>query len=116
KKRTTEKVGPGPKKRRVKKREVNKGLLYGVIGGGVVLVGTIIGLLIWYVNRVPVASQMMAYLPEDANLASGVNITHLQKYPEFYKNIQTATVDKTFWKLDEALNKATGAEIDYAVY
>src|SRR5262249_23187005 len=91
-------------------------LLYSVVGGGVVMVAAIIGLLVWYMNRVPVPYQMMAYLPDDANVASGVNVGHLQKYPEFYKNITTATNDKTFWKLDEALNKATGAEIDYAVY
>src|SRR5581483_8843998 len=76
----------------------------------------ILCLLYWYINRVPVSFQMMAYLPEDTNLASGVNVGHLQKYAEFYKAIQSASTDKTFWKLDEALNKATGAEIDYAVY
>jgi hypothetical protein len=72
--------------------------------------------LVWFLGRVPVAQQMMAYLPEDTNLASGVNVGHLQKYPEFYKTISQASGEKTFWKLDEVLNKATGAEIDYAVY
>lgn len=106
----------GPRKRKVKKKEVNKTLLYSVVGGGVVLVGAIIGLLVWYMGRVPVANQMLAYLPEDAKLASGVNVGHLQKYPEFYKSINAASASKTFWALDEALNKATGAEMDYAVY
>ena len=111
-----EKKGKGPKKRRVKKKEVNKTLLYSVAGGGVFLVAVIIGLLVWYVNRVPVAFQMMAYIPEDANLASGVNVGHIQKYAEFAKTVQQASGEKGFWKAGDAVKAATGAELDYAVY
>ncbi|MBY0513012.1 MAG: hypothetical protein K2P78_03765, partial [Gemmataceae bacterium] len=50
------------KKRKIKKKEVNKGLLYGVIGGGVVLVTGIILLLVWYFGRKPTAFEMMVYL------------------------------------------------------
>jgi hypothetical protein len=106
----------GPRKRKVKKQEVNRTLLYSVVGGGVILVGAIIGLLIWYVNRVPVSFQMMAYLPEDANVASGVNVGHLQKYAEFNNKIVQASGDKTFWKAGDALGKAAGFDLDYAVF
>jgi predicted Zn finger-like uncharacterized protein len=112
----SEKPPAAPRKRRVKKKEVNKTLLYSVVGGGVVVVGAIIALLVWYFNRVPVANQMLGYLPEDVTVASGVNVGHIQKYPEFNKTIQQATGDKTFWKAGDALNKATGADLDYAVY
>lgn len=111
-----EKKAAGPKKRRVRKKEVNKTLLYSVAGGGVALVIAISCLLFWYFSRVPIPFQMMAYLPEDSKLASGVNVGHIQKYAEFAKTVQQASNDKVFWKAGDVMKTATGAEMDYAVY
>jgi len=103
-----EKKAAGPKKRRVRKKEVNKTLLYSVAGGGVALVIAISCLLFWYFSRVPIPFQMMAYLPEDSKLASGVNVGHIQKYAEFAKTVQQASNDKAFWKAGEVMKSATG--------
>ena len=107
------------KKRKFKKQKTNKGLLVGVVVGGLVVLGLIVGLLVWYLGRKSAAAEMMAYLPEDANHAIGLNVGHLQKYPEFYKTVERTWDNTTFKRSADALAKALGQDtndmIDYMV-
>jgi hypothetical protein len=111
--------GKTPQRRRAKKKETNKGLLTVMIVGGVLFLILLIGLLVWYFGRKPPAYEMMGYLPADAQYAVGVNIGHMQKYPEFYKKVEPSYKDVGFKKFAEVMAKAIGIEpddlIDYLV-
>lgn len=101
-----------PKKRKAKKLKTNKGLLYALIGGGVLFVAVMAGLLYWYFTRVPPAVEMMSYLPEDCTQAYGANVEHMRKYPEFAKKAETAYQGATFKAAADALAKAMGADVN----
>lgn len=102
----------GPKKRKAKKLKTNKGLLWALIGGGVLFVGVMAGLLIWYFTRVPPAVEMLGYLPEDCTQAYGANVEHLRKYPEFAKKAEQVYNSATFKAAADALAKAMGEDVN----
>lgn len=108
-----------PRRRKLKKRKSNRYLLAGVIVGGLMLLGTFIGAIIWFFNRTSVSMEMMNYLPADCDEVCGINIGHLQKYPEFYKNCESAFANTGFKRAAEVFSRAIGGEmndnIDYVV-
>jgi hypothetical protein len=109
---TKKKGEPKPfkrKKRRAKKKETNKVLLWSVIGGSVVLLSIAAGLMIWMVGKKTPTQEMMSYLPDDCDEVSGLNIGHMQKYPEFFKAAQTLYATKGFKKAGDVLAKALGS-------
>jgi hypothetical protein len=108
-----------PRKRKLKKRKSNRYLLAGVIVGGLMLLGTFIGAIVWFFNRTSVSMEMMTYLPADCDEVSGINLGHLQKYPEFYKNCESAFANTGFKSAADMFSRAIGGElkdnIDYVV-
>lgn len=108
-----------PKKRKAKKKETNRTLLIGMIVGGVMFLVTLILLLVWFFGRKPVAYEMLSYLPEDCNAAGGLNVGHVQKYPEFFKSVETSYQGLEFKKVADAVASALGAQtndlVDYVV-
>jgi phage FluMu protein Com len=97
-----------PRKRKAKKRETSKAALIGVICAGVLLLVCMIGVLIWYFGRTSKAVEMFYYVPEDAQSATGMNLGHAQKYPEFYKSIKTMLEGSDFKLAGDAIGKAGG--------
>src|SRR5262249_18482412 len=87
---------------------------------GLMLLGTVITILVWYFNRKPGAYEMMVYLPEDCQSAAGVNISHLQKYPKLWDALDKATGGAGFHLAGEAVGGTTGSKandiLDYVVY
>lgn len=109
----------GPKKKKAKRKETNKVLLYALIGGGVLFVALVGGLLFWFFNRTSAAVEMMTYLPEDCWTASGGNLGHLQKYPEFFTKVEAVYGSQPFVGVAGALGSALGQKpndyLDYVV-
>ncbi|MBX9580748.1 MAG: zinc-ribbon domain-containing protein, partial [Gemmataceae bacterium] len=97
-----------PKKRKAKKQKTNKALLYTIVAVAVVFVGAVGGLLYWFFNRQPAAMEMMSYLPEDCWTASGGNIGHLQKYPEFFQRVEALYSGQPFVSVAGAFGDALG--------
>jgi hypothetical protein len=108
-----------PKKRKLKKKKTNPMVLVGASIGGLMVLGFIVGALVWFFNRKSASMEMMTYLPADCDEVSGVNLGHLQKYPEFYKSCEGTFANTGFKKAAEVFSKALGAEmndtIDYVV-
>jgi phage FluMu protein Com len=110
-----------PKKRKAKKQKTNKGLLYIIAAVAAAFVALVGGLLYWFFFlRQPVASEMMSYLPEDCWTASGGNIGHLQKYPEFFQRVEGLYAGQPFVSVAGALGTALGFQrtndyLDYVV-
>ncbi len=109
-----------PKKRRAKKKETNPMVLVGVILFGLMVLGLVVTLLVWFLGRKPAAYEMLNYVPEDAHSVTGLNISHIQKYPEFFKSCEQAYATKGFKLAGDAFAKALGSEandvLDYMVY
>jgi len=108
-----------PRKRKAKKKETNQGLLVIMVGGGVIFLGMVILLIVWYTNRKPAAYEMLTYLPEDCNKAAGFNIGHVQKYPEFLKKIESTYQGLGCIKAADATAQALGLDfnsfLDYVI-
>jgi predicted Zn finger-like uncharacterized protein len=100
-----------PKKRKAKKKETSKTALIGVISAGGVMMLCMIGVLIWFFGRTSKAVEMFYYVPEDANLAIGVNLGHAQKYPAFYKSI-SGFQNADFKTVGDAIASAAGSKIE----
>jgi hypothetical protein len=109
-----------PKKKKVKKKETNPMVLVGVIVFGLLVLALVITLLWWFMSKKPAAYEMMNYLPEDTHSATGLNYSHIQKYPEFFKQCETTFSNKTFKKASDAFAKALGSDtnetLDYMLY
>lgn len=109
------------KKRRAKKHKSNPAVLWAVIIGAIVFVGLLSGLLIWFFTKKPISYDMMGYLPADTDSAHGLNVGHLQKYPEFFKNTQNGYGNLGFIKAASEFAKAQGIaglndNLDYVMY
>ena len=113
---------PGaPRRRKAKKRETSKVALIGVICTGLLLLCTTAGVLIWFFTRTSKSVEMMYYIPADSDHASGLNLGHAQKYPEFYKSIAATFKDTEFKAAGDAIAKAAGlgdidSLVDYVVF
>ncbi|MFM8273018.1 MAG: hypothetical protein ACKODX_11885 [Gemmata sp.] len=112
-----------PKRRKAKKKETSNVALFAVIGFGVLMLAGVAGTLIWFFARTPKSVEMMTYLPEDCDTASGLNLGHAQKYPEMYKSLSGTFKDAEFKAAGDALAKALVAAdadadklIEYVVF
>ena len=107
------------KKRKLKKRKSNQMVLIGAIVGGLMVLGLFIGAVIWFFSRKSASQEMMMYLPDECDEVSGLNLGHMQKYPEFYKTCESSFANTGFKKAAEIFSKALGQEandtIDYVV-
>ena len=107
------------KRRKLKKRKTNPMVLIGAIVGGLMVLGLFAGTLIWFFNRKSASQEMMTYLPDDCDEVSGINLGHLQKYPEFYKTCESTFGNTGFKKAADVFSKALGTEtndtIEYVV-
>ena len=109
-----------PKWRRAKKKETNKAVLIGMIVFGLMVLGLVVTMLVWFMGRKPAAYEMMNYLPEDTHSVTGLNVSHIQKYPEFFKACEQTYANRGFKKAADAFAKALGSEtndvLDYVLY
>jgi hypothetical protein len=101
-----------PRKRKAKKRETSKAALVGVIAAAVMMVLAVTGVLIWFFTRTPRAVEMLCYAPEDCQRATGMNLGHAQKYPEFYKSLKNTIDGAEFKPAGDAVAKAAGTDFD----
>ena len=113
--------GKKPKKRRAKKHKSNPAVLWAAIGGGVLFLALVVSLLVWYFMRKPATYEMMGHLPADCDSVTGLHVGHLQKYPEFFKTVQSSYSGTGFVKAAVAVGKALGVEnvndiLDYVLY
>jgi len=100
------------KRRRGKKKKTNPVVMWGVIGGAVMILGFAAGILLWLMGRTTSTQEMMNYLPDDCDEVTGVNINHLRKYPEFNKACEPLYSSKGFKKAADVFSKALGSETD----
>jgi hypothetical protein len=114
--------GEQPKKRKKKKGKKKKTppLVIAGIVAGVVMFLAVAGVAVWFFTKKSSSQEMMTYLPDDCNVVFGLNLGHIQKYPEFYKTCQGTFANTGFKKAGDALAKATGKEtiddvVDYVV-
>ena len=99
-----------PRRRKLKKRKSNPYVLYGAVGGGLLLLGIFIGAIVWFFNRTSASQEMMLYLPDDCDEVSGINLGHLQKYPEFYKTCENSFGNTGFKRAADMFSRALGQE------
>ena len=108
-----------PRKRRAIKHKTNPKLLIAVVVAGLLVLGSIVTALVWYMGRKSVAVEMLGYLPDDADSAVGVNLGHTQKYPEVFKTVEPVYANAGFKKAADIVGQAVGVEgrdwLDYAV-
>ena len=107
------------KLRKLKKRKTNPIVLIGAVVGGLMVLGCVVGALLWFFNRKSASMEMMTYLPDDCDEVSGVNIGHIQKYPEFYKTCEGTFANTGFKRAGDVFSKALGQDmtetIEYVV-
>jgi len=104
-----------PKKRRAKKRKTSTGVIVGIIAGVLLIVGSVGGVLIWFFTKKSSFQEMITYLPDDCDEVFGLNVGHLQKYPEFYKSCEGTFANTGFKKAGDAFSKALGQEFNDTV-
>jgi hypothetical protein len=113
---------PQPKKRKKKKSKKKKTpplVIAGIVAGVLMFLG-VAGAAVWFFTKKSSSQEMMTYLPDDCNVVFGLNLGHVQKYPEFYKTCQAAFANTGFKKAGDTLAKALGNEtidevVDYVV-
>ena len=107
------------KLKKLKKRKSNPYVLWGAVLSGLLLLGIFIGAILWFFNRKSASQEMMMYLPDDCDEVSGINLGHLQKYPEFYKSCESAFGNTGFKHAADifcdALGEKTNDVVDYVV-
>jgi predicted Zn finger-like uncharacterized protein len=107
------------KRKKAKKKKTSPALLAGIVVGGLVFIGLVTALLVWYTRRAPASVEMMYYLPEDTELVTGFNVGHVQKYSGLYDTVDKAFAETPTQKAFAAFAKALGQEpkeiTDYAV-
>ena len=127
-------IGPGRKRRisppnpavrrgsgnsRSSRSKSNPYVLWGAVLSGLLLLGIFIGAILWFFNRKSASQEMMMYLPDDCDEVSGINLGHLQKYPEFYKSCESASeTPASSTPADifcDALGEKTNDVVDYVV-
>jgi hypothetical protein len=63
--------------------------------------------------------EMLYYLPDDADGASGANIGHAQKYPEVFKQVEPMFAASAFKRASDVVSRALGSDtqewLDYAI-
>jgi len=116
---------PGPekskrKKKRKKKKKTKPAILVAIIVGAVVSIGSVAGFFIWFLTKKSMSQEMMTYLPDDCDEVIGLNLGHMQKYPEFYKECSSTFANTGFRKAGDALAKVLGkqdlsAAVEYVV-
>lgn len=104
-----------PRKRKQKTRKTNTWVIVLAVVGGLMVMGSVVGTLIWFFNRKSASMEMMTYLPDDCDEVSGVNLGHMQKYPEFYKSAENTFTATGFRRAGEILSKALGQEFNDTV-
>lgn len=108
------------KKRRIKKKESSKTVLILVCVFGAMVLGTVITVLVWFLNRKPGAYELMVYLPQDTYFVTGLNVGHLQKYPKLWEKIDEQTKGNAFHLAAQAVATAAGSKpddmLDYVVW
>ena len=115
--------GPGQalqtKKRKAKKRKTKPVVIAAIIVGAVMVIGSVVGRLIWFFMRQSASEEMITYLPDECDEVSGINIGHLQKYPEFYKTCEQTFGNSGFKAaadvFADALGEQTSDILDYVV-
>ncbi len=103
------------KLRKLKKRKTNPIVLIGAIVGGLMVLGCIVGVLLWFFNRKSASMEMMMYLPDDCDEVAGVNIGHIQKYPEFSKTVENTFANTGFKRAGEIFSKALGQDMNETI-
>lgn len=104
-----------PKKRKLKKRKSNPIVLVIAAVGGLMVLGSVVGALIWFFNRQSASMEMMTFLPDDCDEVSGVNLGQMQKYPEFYKSAQNTFSNTGFYRAGEMLSNVLGQEFNETI-
>lgn len=108
-----------PKKRKAIVHKSNPKVLIGIVIGGLFVLAAIVSALVWFMGRKSVAVELLGYLPDDADGAVGVNIGHVQKYPEVFKIVEPTYANSEFKKAADAIGAACGIEgrdwLTYAV-
>lgn len=111
---------PKPKKRKSKKRKTPPAVLAGIVTAAVMIIGTVGGVLAYFLTKKSSSVEMMSYLPDDCDEVFGLNLGHLQKYPGFYKACERSFETAGFKKAGEAFAAAKGGDFndtfDYVVY
>lgn len=102
------------KKRKAKKRKTNKAVLIAIILGGMLIFGTVGGVVVWVFTKKSASQEMMTYLPDECDEVFGFNIGHTQKYPMFYENCEKTFESAGFKKAGDAFAKAVGLEFNTA--
>jgi hypothetical protein len=98
------------KRRKAKKRKTKPAVIVGIVVGALMIIGTVAGVLIWFFTKKSASQEMMTYLPAECDEVSGINVGHLQKYPEFYNNCEQMFTGRTFKAAADALAKAMGQQ------
>ncbi|VTT99897.1 unnamed protein product [Gemmataceae bacterium] len=111
---------PKPKKRKSKKRKTPPIVLGAIITTAVMVIGTVVGVLAYFLTKKSASMEMMSYLPDDCDQVAGLNLGHLQKYPLFYADCEKAFATSGFKKAGDVFAAAKGGDfngtIDYVVY
>lgn len=98
------------KKRRAKKRKTKPAVIVGIVSVVVIVIGSVAGALIWFFTKKSASQEMITYLPNDCDEISGLNIGHLQKYPEFYKTCEQTFAGTGFKRAADLFAKVLGQE------
>jgi transcription initiation factor TFIIIB Brf1 subunit/transcription initiation factor TFIIB len=101
------------KKRRGKKKKTNPVLMWSIIGGALLILGFASAVLYFLMSKKTSSQEMMSYLPDECDEVIGINLGHLQKYPEFYKACEMQFASKSFRKAADVFSKALGSEASY---
>ncbi|HVK12903.1 MAG TPA: hypothetical protein VM597_29390, partial [Gemmataceae bacterium] len=107
------------KKKKSKKRKTPPLMIAGIVAG-VLMFLAFAGVIVWFFTKKSSFQEMITYLPDDCDSVVGVNLGHLQKYPEFYKTVQQTFANTGFKAAGDTLAKAMGREtiddvVDYVV-
>jgi hypothetical protein len=99
-----------PRKRKAKRKKSNPYLVAGILIAALIFVGSFAGALIWFFTKKSASQEMMTFLPDDCDEVFGLNVGHLQKYPEFYTSCENSFAGKGFKAAGDRLAAALGGQ------
>lgn len=112
-------AGNEVKIRKTKKKKSNKTILYLMAAGAIIILAAIGGIGYLLLGRVGKVDEMMSHVPGDFNLARGMNVSLISRYPGYLPELESH-FNKDIRDVAAELASAAGQDdalgfVDYAV-
>jgi hypothetical protein len=107
-----------PKRKKARKKKTNPAILLIAIGVGFAALIGVGALMVWMLNRAGKVEEMLSHVPGECNLARGINLSQLSRYPGYADQVgrhHTIEVKNLYDPIAKAAGHNPDAFLDYMI-